>query len=118
LTSPTNTSISSLGLENLNFKFVTLTRAASQLVALFYLHKTNPSNLREKSPSNHPPFMSILVAEIDVPITWKQDLAYLAGLPASDAAGPHRSATPHCCGAWSTRSACAERLGEAWRSWG
>ena len=35
LTSATNTSILSLSLENLNFKFVTLTRAASQPVALF-----------------------------------------------------------------------------------
>ena len=35
LTSPTNTSILSLSLENPNFKFVTLTRAASQPVALF-----------------------------------------------------------------------------------
>ena len=35
-TSPTNTSFLSLNLENFNFKFVTLTRAASQPVALFF----------------------------------------------------------------------------------
>ena len=35
LTSPTDTSILSLGLKNHNFKFITLTRAASQPVALF-----------------------------------------------------------------------------------
>jgi len=36
LTSPTNTSILSFSLENLNFKFVTLTRAASQPVAYVF----------------------------------------------------------------------------------
>jgi len=37
LTSPANTSTLSLSLKNHNFKFVTLTRAASQPVALFFL---------------------------------------------------------------------------------
>ena len=36
LTTPANTSILSLSLKNQNFKFVTLTRAPSQPVALFY----------------------------------------------------------------------------------
>ena len=38
LTTPANTSILSLTLKNQNFKFVTLTRAPSQPVALFLLH--------------------------------------------------------------------------------
>ena len=36
LTTPANTSIFSLSLKNDNFKFVTLTRAPSQPVALFF----------------------------------------------------------------------------------
>ena len=41
LTTPANTSILSLSLKNQNFKFVTLTRAPSQPVALFFQHSPN-----------------------------------------------------------------------------
>ena len=41
LATPANTSILSLGLKNQNFKFVTLTRAPSQPVALFFQHSPN-----------------------------------------------------------------------------
>ena len=70
LTSPTNTSIFSLSLKNHNFKFVTLTRAASQPVALFY-ELFIVEKLIEMDDLGLPPFQENSIWKIGVETTKK-----------------------------------------------
>ena len=73
LTSPTNTSIFSRSLKNHNFKFGTLTRAASQPVALFY-ELFIVEKLIEMDDLGLPTFQENSIWKIGVDTTKKWDL--------------------------------------------